>query len=29
MIFDQDDDGNFIIDFLTPYPGINPDKKKE
>ena len=27
MIFDQDDDGNFIIDFLTPYPGINPDKK--
>lgn len=29
MIFDQDDDGNFIIDFLTPYPGINPEKKKE
>lgn len=26
MIFDQDDDGNFIIDFLTPYPGINIDK---
>ncbi len=27
LIFEQDENNNFIIDFLTPYPGLNKKKK--